>query len=391
MVGVDSDRVKRIRTTHLITGLGQGGAEMMLARLLSRLSRDRFDCEVICLGESGPMADQIRATGAPLTILGMRRGRPSMGGFCHLTRELRRFRPHVLQTWLYHADLAGLVAGRLSGVPAIVWNLRAADMDMSRYRTMSALTLQACARYSRQPSAVVVNSVAGQRHHERLGYRPRRWVLIPNGVDTAIFRPDSDARASLRKELGLEAETVLVGLIGRFDPMKDQAGFLQAAALVARSYGAVQFVMAGTNVDWANPVLVEMIQRLDLGGRVHLLGSRTDMPRVTAALDIAISSSFSEGFSNVLVEAMACGVGCIATDVGDSRLIIGSTGEILPPRDSAALGSAIEKRIAAGPRLRAELGRCARARVLEEFDLPIAVARYEELYESLVEEHACVA
>jgi glycosyltransferase involved in cell wall biosynthesis len=377
--------------THLVTGLAQGGAETMLERLLSHIDRDRFDCSVICLGEFGPMADRMCATGIPLLILGMRRGRPSLGGFCRLTSELRRFRPHVLQTWLYHADLAGLIAGRLAGVPSIVWNIRASDMDMSRYRTMSALTIRACARWSHRPTAIVVNSEAGQRHHEYLGYRPRRWVLIPNGVDTSAFKPDSDARASLRKELGLGAETILVGLIGRFDPMKDQAGFLRAAAIVARSHGGVRFVMAGTNVDWNNSVLTELVQRLDLKGRVLLLGSREDMPRVTAALDMAISASFSEGFSNALVEAMACGVGCIATDVGDSRLIIGSTGEVLPPKDSVALGSAIEKRINLGPRVRADLGRSARARVLEQFDLPIAVARYEQLYASLVQEHACVA
>jgi glycosyltransferase involved in cell wall biosynthesis len=383
--------VKKIRMTHLVTSLGQGGAELMLARLLSRIDRDRFDCEVICLGESGAVADLIHATGIPVTILGMRRGRPSAAGFCRLTGQLRRSRPHVLQTWLYHADLAGLLAGRWTGVPSIVWNIRASDMDMSQYRTMSALTIRACARWSHQPTAVVVNSWAGQRHHESLGYRPRRWVLIPNGVDTGMFRPDRDARASLVAELGVDAETILVGLIGRFDPMKDQAGFLRAAAIVARTHRGVQFVMAGTSVDWDNPILADLVRSLDLQGRVHLLGSRADMPRVTAALDMAISSSFSEGFSNVLVEAMACGVGCIATDVGDSRLIIGSTGDVLPPKDSVALGAAIEKRIAVGPRERAALGRSARARVLEEFDLPIAVARYEQLYASLAEASACVA
>lgn len=383
--------MKRIRTTHLITGLGEGGAEMMLARLLSRIDRDRFDCEVICVAESGPMADRMRATGARLTVLGMRRGRPSIGGFCRLTSALRRFRPHVLQTWLYHADLAGLIAGRATGVPIVVWNIRCSDMDMSHYRTLSAWTVRACARWSHQPTAIVVNSEAGQRHHDGLGYRPKRWVLIPNGVDTSIFKPDSQDRTSLRTELGLGAETLLVGLIGRFDPTKDHAGFLHAAATVARARDGVQFVMAGTNVDWENPVLAEIVRRLDLQGRVHLLGARADVPRVTAALDMAISSSSSEGFSNVLAEAMACGVGCIATDVGDSRLIIGSTGAVVPPQDSAGLAAAIETRIAMGPRLRAELGRSARARVLEQFDLPIVVARYEQLYATLVREHRCAA
>jgi glycosyltransferase involved in cell wall biosynthesis len=383
--------VKKLRVTHLISGLLLGGTETMLCRLLSRIDSDRFDNEVICMGASGPMADPIRAAGVPVTILGMRRGRPSVGGFYRLTKELRRFRPHVLQTWLYHADLAGLVAGQATGIPAIVWNIRASDMDMARYRHLSALTLRACARWSHRATAVVVNSEAGRRHHTGLGYRPKQWVLIPNGVDTSIFRPDSEARTSFRTELGVKADTTLVGLIGRFDAMKDHAGFLHAATIVARARDGVQFVMAGTNVDWDNPVLTEIVRRLDLQKRVHLLGARADVPRVTAALDIAVSSSSSEGFSNVLVEAMACGVGCVATDVGDSRLIIGSTGEVLPPKDHAALAAAIERRIAVGPNVRAELGRSARARVLEEYDLPIAVGRYEQLYSSLMERERCAA
>jgi glycosyltransferase involved in cell wall biosynthesis len=381
----------RQKITHVISGLPQGGAEMSLWRLLSRMDRGRFQNEVICLTDSGPMADRIRAVGVPVLALGMRRGRPSVGGMLRLTRALRHSRPDVLQTWLYHADLAGLMAGHAAGVPAVVWNIRCSDMDMTQYSPLSAWTRRACARWSHKATAVVVNSEAGRRYHEGLGYRPKRWVLIPNGVDTSVFRPDGEARSSFRTELGLEEETVLVGLIGRFDPVKNHAGFLHAAATFARTRDDVQFVMAGTNVDWNNPVLSEAVHRPHLAGRVHLLGARTDVPRVTAALDIAVSSSSSEGFSNVLVEAMACGVGCVATDVGDSRRIVGSTGMVVPPKDDAALAAAIEAGIAAGPAARAELGRSARARALGEYDLSIAVGHYEELYGSFRRAETCAA
>jgi glycosyltransferase involved in cell wall biosynthesis len=381
-----------VRITHVISGLVEGGAEMMLARLLSRIDRDRFDCEVICLGESGPMAERIRATGIPLTILGMRRGRPSVGGFYRLMSELRRFRPHVLQTWLYHADIAGLMAGRATGVPAIVWNIRASDMDMTRYRTMSALTLRACARWSHQPTAVVVNSKAGKRHHERLGYRPRRWVLIPNGVDTTLFKPDEQARLDFRAELGLSQDAILIGSVARFDPMKDQAGLLRAAATVTMGDARAHFVLAGANVDLDNPVLSGATADLRLQGRVHLLGPRRDVPRLMAALDLAVSSSsYGEGFPNVLAEAMSSGVACVTTDVGDSRVIVGTTGEVVAPNDPAALAAAIARMIQLDPNAKAARGRTARARMLEEYDQPVAVARYEQLYESLLEEQACAA
>lgn len=380
-----------MRVTHLISGLLEGGAEMTLWRLLSRMDRERFQNEVICLTDSGPMADRIRAAGVPVLALGMRRGRPSVGGFSRLMSALRHSRPDVLQTWLYHADIAGLLAGLATRVPAIVWNIRSADMDMSQYRALSGLTLRACARLSPQPTAVVVNSEAGRRHHEALGYRPRRWVLIPNGVDTSLFRPDNDARRSFRDELAIPADTVLVGSIGRFDPMKDQAGFLRAAAIVGRTHPDVQFVLAGRDVDWNNPALRETAAGLRLEGRVHLLGGRADVPRIMAGLDVMVSSSSSEGFSNVLVEAMSCGVACVATDVGDSRLIVGVSGDVVPPKDCLSLAAAIERRVVAGPAGRAELGRFARTRVLEEYDLPIAVGRYEQLYSSLLEEETCAA
>jgi glycosyltransferase involved in cell wall biosynthesis len=377
--------------THLVTGLVQGGAETMLARLLSRLDADRFECEVICLGESGPVADRIREIGVPLTILGMRRGRPSLGGFYRLTAALRRFRPDILQTWLYHADLAGLLAGRAVGVPAIVWNIRASDMDMSRYRAMSALTLRACARWSDRPDAVIVNSHAGRKHHEAIGYRTRRWELIPNGIDTTAFAPDAAARAEVRAELGLPRDGFLIGSVARFDPMKNQVGLVRAAGTVARRVPNAHFVLAGTGVDTANTELTAVVDP-HLHGRLHLVGPRRDVPRLMAALDLAVSSSsYGEGFPNVLAEAMSSGAPCVTTDVGDSALIVGETGDVVAPGDEAALAAAMLRAIALDSDTRLARGRAARARIVGEFDLPVAIRRYESLYGSLLEEPACAA
>lgn len=384
--------MSRIRVTHLISGLSVGGAEMMLWRLLSRMDRARFESDVISLSDAGPVADRLRAIDIPVRALGMRQGRPSVGGFYRLTAALRHSRPDVLQTWLYHADIAGLVAGQTVGIPSIVWNIRASDMDMSHYKALSGLAVRACARWSHRPRAVVVNSEAGRRHHERLGYRPRRWELIPNGLDTSAFRPDARARREVRDEIGIPAECVVAGSVARFDPMKDQAGFLRAAAIVAGRTEGVHFVLAGKGVDWDNLVLRESAAAASLDGRVHLLGPRTDVPRLMAAFDIGVSSSaFGEGFPNVVAEAMASGVGCVTTDVGDARLIVADTGEVVAPSDPAAFAAAIERMVRLGPGGRADLGRAARARVVEHYDLPIAVTRYEQLYASLLEEQLCAA
>jgi len=371
-----------MRIVHLISGLGEGGAETTLWRLVRGMDPALFSNHVVCLREEGPLAPRIRDAGVPVDALGMGAGTPSVGGTCRLIRFLRDRRPAVLQTWLYHADLAGVLAGTLAGVPSILWNIRCADMDLTRYRRTSRLAVRACAGLSRVPRAIVVNSGAGQRHHQILGYRPRQWIRIPNGVDTDAFRPDRDARASVRADLRLAPETALVGLIARFDPMKDHGGFLKAATIVAAGNAGAHFVLAGAGVDDANRDLTSVVHASGLAGRVHLLGARSDIPRITAALDVAVSSSISEGFSNVLIEAMACGVPCVATDAGDSRVIVGNTGSIVPPGDPAALAAAISGMLRRQGAERAALSDAARRRAHDEFGLERMVRRYEELYSS---------
>jgi glycosyltransferase involved in cell wall biosynthesis len=236
---------------------------------------------------------------------------------------------------------------------------------------------------SRYPAAVIYNSQAGQRAHERLGYAPRRWAVIPNGFDTDVFRPCAPARGSLRLELGLPDEVQLVGLLARFHPMKDHATFLQAAKIVTAAKPDVHFVAAGAGVD-AAPALNNLVDALTLRGRVHLLQARRDAPRFLAALDVAVSSSYGEAFPNVVGEAMACGTPCVVTDVGDSAQIVGDAGVVVPPRDSVAVAAGILRILDADRVARDALGRAARERIISEFSLGRAAARYEKLYRELV-------
>jgi len=222
--------VRRRSIVHLITGLGVGGAERVLVRLASALPRDRFDTLVVSMLEEGPLAAPLRDAGIDVRTLGMAPGRPSVRALRQLVRLLRERRPDVLQTWLYHADLMGLAAAALSGVGTVLWNIRASDLDLSHSRVQSRWTRWACARLSARPRAVVVNADAGRVWHEALGYRPREWVVIPNGVDVSAFRPDPAAREAVRAELGISSDAPVVGLIARWDPAKDHGTFLAAAA-----------------------------------------------------------------------------------------------------------------------------------------------------------------
>ena len=369
---------------HLITGLGWGGAESMLCKLLSRIDRTRFSCSVISMVDGGGVAGLIESLDIPVKSLGLRRGEPNPLGLFRLMRLLRQERPCILQSWLYHADLAGILAGRICRVPAIAWNIRCSNLDRSHTPWLSRAVVRVLSRLSRAPEVVVVNSEVGKTFHASMGYRPRRWHLIPNGFDVKHFRPDPDARASVRQELGFAPDSRLVGLVARFHPMKDHQTFLRAAALLHERKSRANFVLVGRNVDYRNDTLVRMVRALGLTDSVRLLGERSDIQRIMAALDLfSLPSAFGEGWPNVIGEAMASGVPCVVTDVGDAAQIVGETGRVVPPRSPEVLAAAWHEILSLGADERARLSAAARARIEAHFSLPEIVAQYENLYEEL--------
>lgn len=370
-----------MRLMHIITGLNTGGAEMMLYKLLSAIDREVFEAEVVSLMDIGPVGQKIRALGVPVRALGMSRGRPSLLALYGLARHIRQRSPRVIQTWMYHADLAGGIAARLAGRYPVVWGIRRSNLEPGVNRPGTIWTARACARISRRvPERIVCCSEASRREHTGMGYDPGRMVVIPNGFDNTNFHPDPGARLSVRRELGIPGEALLIGLVGRFYPQKDHGNFIRAAALLNADFPEVHFLLCGDGVTRDNKELAHRVEDAGIAGRCHLLGRREDMPRLTAALDIASSSSYSEGFPNVIGEAMACGVPCAVTDAGDSALIVGDTGLVVPPRRPEALAGAWRRLIGLGPEGREQLGLAARRRVGDYFSLPAVVKRYENLY-----------
>ena len=369
-----------IHVVHVISDLDTGGAEVMLARLVRGMDRTRFANQVVSLTTDGELGKELKAAGIPVESLGMRRARADVGGLFRLIRLLREARPALVQSWLYHADLLAVLASRVTGNPPLVWNLRCSDMDLSHYPGQTRWVLRALALCSRIPAAVVVNSEAGQALHERAGYRPRRWAVIPNGVDVEQFRPDAAARQRLRSELDLPADAIVVTMVARVDPMKDHDTFLEAAGRVARARADAYFMLIGKDT----PALFLKAAGQGLTGRMKLLGLRTDVDRLLPGADLAcLSSAFGEGFPTVLAEAMACGVPCVTTDVGDARAIVGETGLVVPRHEPAALAGAMQDLINRGPAGRAILGQAARARIEKSYALPRIIEQYQSLYGDL--------
>jgi glycosyltransferase involved in cell wall biosynthesis len=377
-----------MKILHVITGLDVGGAETTLHRLVTSMDPTRFLPRVVGLIEPGGMGRRLARDGVRVDSLGMRRGMPSPAGLVRLAGLIRSWRPDVVQTWLYHADLLGLLALRLAFPlgqrPALAWNIRCSFMDLAQYRRTTGLTLRACAALSRSPDAVVTNSASARDFHLGLGYAPRRFEVIPNGFDCCRYRPNPQARDGMRRELGLDDAALVFGHAARFDPMKDHRTFLRAAGLAAAAIPGAVFVLGGRGVDGSNPLLAGWLAEAGLPPeRVRLLGERADMPELMAAMDVHVLSSAGESFPNVVGEAMACGVPNVVTDVGDSAALVGETGLVVPPADAAALGRAMTAMAQMGPAGRAALGEAARERMISGFSLASATERYAALYESL--------
>lgn len=365
---------------HIITGLNAGGAERMLTRLVNAPDQNGVKHMVVSLMDEGVFGQEIRAQGVSLHTLGMRPGVPSLAALWRLITMLRLEKPDVLMSWLYHADLIGFIAAGIAGVRHNYWNLRCSDMTKDNRSILSRMMMWLLIHLSPYPTGVIANSEAGMRHHQSLGYRPKKWHVISNGVNLEQFRPEPSARVALRAELLLPDDAVLVGHVARFHPMKDHATLLDAAAMVVRTNVNVHFVLVGKDVNLNNPFFAEQLERRELAGRVHLLGGHRNIPEVLAGLDLMVlSSAYGEGAPNVLIEAMACGVPCVTSDVGDAALIVDTPERVVKPQDPIALAEAILRFLALPEAEREAQGKLARARTQEYYDINNVIDRYGAL------------
>ncbi|HCA26945.1 MAG TPA: group 1 glycosyl transferase [Betaproteobacteria bacterium] len=356
------------KVLHVITGLHTGGAERALTTVALAGLQTGNPQTITALTPGGANAVKLEAAGLRVLNLGMRRGFPNPLPIISLARIIRRERPEVIQSWMYHADLVTLLALMISGrrrSTRLFWGIRCSDMDFSRYGLRLRLVVRACAWLSRWPDGVISNSEAGREVHKRLGYRPKRFEVVDNGIDPARFALPRGARAEVRRTLGIPARATVIVMVARVDPMKDYDLFLAAL----RQLPGVQALAIGAGTE-ALPEVAGL----------HRLGRRDDVPNLLAAADILVSSSaFGEGFSNAIAEGMAAGLPIVATDVGDARRIVGGAGKIIPPGDCEALAGAIRALTASRPELR-RLGAAGRQRVAEMFSVKRTVAAFERIY-----------
>lgn len=374
-----------VKLVYVINGLSRGGAETMLLNLLEAIDRSRFSPVVVSLTTRGELGPRLEALGVPVHTLGLRPSGLNPLRFLRLVRLLRREKPALVHTWLYHSDLFGGLAARLAGTGKIVWGIRHADLSPTGNKRTTLGVARVCAALSsRLPSGILSCSLRAREAHAAFGYPAGKITVIPNGVDLRSFAPSPALRGAVRDELGIPPSAPLIGHVGRFHPLKNHLGFLEAARLIRRRRPDAHFLLAGAGVDMDNPELREAVSRAGLGENTQLLGLRADVPRLMAALDVLVSSSHGEAFPNVLVEAMACGVPCAATDVGDSADIVGDTGRVAAAGDMEGLAEGVVELLDLPRDDQRRLAEATRSRVENFYEIGAVVRRYEAYYRSLL-------
>ncbi len=373
-----------MKLLFLIRGLHLGGAERQLATLARALRHRGHQVEVAVFYAGGTLEEEVRAGGVPVHDLEKRGRWDVLGALVRLGRLVRSRRPDAV---LAYMNLANLYSAGLRwlapGVP-VVWGIRSAMEDLRAYDWMSTLGSGLEVLAARAPDVIVANSEAARRHAVGRGMSERKLLVIPNGIDCEAFRPDPAGRERVRRGWGVPAGAPLVGMIARLDPVKGHPTFLRAAALLAAAREDVRFVCVGDGRPEYRSELFRLAGELGLGARLTWAGPCKADAAIHGALDVSVlSSDDGESFPNVIAEAMACGVPCVATDSGDASWIIGDTGVAVPPKDPAALAAGVSGLLARSGAQRAGDARRARDRVVREFSVPTLVSRTEAMLKAL--------
>lgn len=363
-----------------------GGAERQLIELAKNLDKSRFEICVTTFYEGGALYPQIQV------VPDVRLANLHKQGRWDTVRFLRRFwctvrgfRPQIMVGYMTVANLLSLVVGKLCGAK-VVWAVRNSNMDMGRYDWLARFTFWFECLLSHGADLVIFNSHAGRDHYIKCGFPKMSGVVIPNGIDVDYFKSDRENRRRVRLEWGVQDENPLIGMVARLDPMKDHDTFLAAAAELAKKRDDVRFVCVGDGAPSRQAELVARAEQLELGKQIIFVTGRDDMPSVYNALDVmTLSSAYGEGFPNVIGEAMACGVPCVVTDVGDAAAVVGETGLVVSPRDPAQLAEKWKEMLERMNKQREATSEAARRRIVENFSTKALLARTELVLKGLID------
>lgn len=365
------------KVLHIITGLGSGGAEGMLYKVLKNPSDRNIYHEVVSLKDAGVYGTKIMDLGINVHCLNINRNNFLINLF-QLVKMSKSF--DVIDTWLYHADFIGLIVGKLFSNKKLIWNIRHSNLDKNVNKKSTLKVVKINSKLSRFVDIITYNSNKAKIVHEQNNYSGKYSMQIPNGFELSDFYFDSDSRESLRNDLVISDIMYVFITVGRWDAQKDYLTLLKSLKeLNDTGYqDKYKLLMVGTNLDTKNIELENILSELELSKEnVKLLGRKDNIYRYLSCADAYISSSVGESFSNSIGEAMACELNCIVTDVGDSAIIVGDTGVVIQPKDYYSLASQMSKFIDVPIQ---ERNKDARTRVETKYNILDVAKKYEKNY-----------
>lgn len=355
-----------IKVALIIRSLDCGGSERQLLTLANALDKRRFEIAILTFYSGGVFEKELQDSGVRLISLNKRGRWDSIGFAIRLVRELRKFRPDIIHSYLDIPNIVAVLAKPFCASPAVVWGVRSTNFDLNNSDWLHRFGFSFERKLAYFARHVIVNSQAGHSYLLSRGFPAAKLAMIPNGFDTEHFRPSAAARLKVRAELGIAEDQILIGLVARLDPIKDHPTFLRAAKLLSETRAEVRFVCVGTGPEFYRQKLLKLVHDLSFSGKIIWTGLRRDMADVYSALDVSVLSSISEGCPNVVGEAMACGVPCVVTDAGDAANMVGDTGFVCESGNPEALASTISNCIDAN---RNTLGVHARRRIEERWNI----------------------
>nr|WHW29511.1 putative glycosyl transferase, group 1 [uncultured bacterium] len=374
-----------MKILHVIVGLESGGAERTLQRMVEcDAGNAAVTHSIVSLTGTGAIGPELQRAGIDVQALGLHSVLDLPRVFWRLLGAIRKTRPDIVQTWMYHADFLGGLAAWLAGRYPVVWCVRTTDLPAGK-RSVTAILRWACARLSHWiPDQIVCAAQASRATHAALGYDAAKMVVVANGYDFSRFEATLEERRAWREQHGIATEEMVVGSIGRWHADKDPDNFIRMAGVLGRQHARLRFLMVGRGLHNTNTALMHSLECSGMAARFVLVGERKDVPQCLAAMDIFCLHSRTEAFPNVLAEAMAMGLPCVTTDVGDAALLLNDCGHVVPKKDTAALAQGVTRLLQMEPADRLALGARARARVRGRFTIAAARAGFESVYQRLL-------
>lgn len=379
-----ADPGRPLSIAFLIRALPRAGAERQLCALAAALHRRGHKVCVITFRAPGGLAEELIRDGIPCLSLERRGWADTVGMIVRLFRLLRTERPDVLHSYMPGANVVAAVVSRFLFPMRLVWGVRSSTVHEEQL--LPRVVFRVAQALAHRPDLIICNSNAGRNAHLAVGYPPERTVTVPNGIDTHRFTPDLLARREIRAGWGVRDDEKLVGIVGRIHPEKGHDIFLDAAAMVAARMKDVIFLVVGTGDEGYVRHLQARASEV-LKDRVRWTGETEDTSRVYNGLDLLVSASHREGFSNVIAEAMAINLPCVVSDVGDAHALVGDTGVVVPPGDVGALASAMCTSLA-GPGISDDR---RRRRIVDLYSVDALAERTSSVLAGLLPDRAGVA